>query len=46
MSFFTADTPSSIPAPQSEKLISNSALGMLIFVICEVMLFAGMIALS
>lgn len=44
MSFFTADTPSSIPAPQSEKLISNSALGMLIFVICEVMLFAGMIS--
>lgn len=43
MSFFTGDTP--LPAPSSgDKLISNSALGMLLFVICEIMLFAGMVS--
>ncbi len=32
------------PPPQREKLVSNAVLGTLIFVMCEVMLFAGLIS--
>ena len=41
MSFFTGDAP--LPEPRA-KPISNAVLGMLLFVICEAMLFAGMIS--